>query len=60
MPSSGTPPAESGLSWFGVESIVSFLSFQMSQAQPLPKTLVAAAAKVSWNLSKPPKAASMA
>src|SRR5580658_2444777 len=61
MPRIGLWPRVSGLSWLGVVSMASAPSEPFtSQAQPLPKTLMAAAPSLSWNDESEPNLASIA
>src|ERR1039458_3517893 len=57
----GLWPRVSGLSWLGVVSMVNVPSGNLtSQAQPLPKTLKAAAVSLSWKVASDPNLASIA
>lgn len=54
-------PCIIGESWLAVEQMASELSgFTTSQAQPLPKRVVAALLNCSWKEWNPPKASSIA
>src|ERR1035437_8993281 len=50
------PPDINGLSWFGVDSIASFPSFRMTQAQPDPNRPTPAAANFVLKSAKEPNA----
>src|SRR5580704_18829258 len=56
MPITAVPPSESGVSWFGVESITSFPPLTSNQAQPEPNRPTPAAASFVLKVGKSPKA----